>query len=131
MCSFSNYWESSILDYAFGKAGYSPPNVYIGLLYAEPNEDGSAVSEPQCQSYCRVQTNAASWDAAFEGSIENISNITFAMALENWSKITHFGLFDAAAGGNLLAYGCLGPSKNINSGDIPRFAPGDLIICLN
>ena len=131
MCSFSNYWESSILNHVFGKSNYSLPKVYIGLLFDEPNEDGSSVSEPDCPSYARAATNASSWDVAFEGSIENVSNITFAMACENWGIITHFALFDATSGGNILAYGNLSPSKTINSGDIPRFAPGDFIISLD
>lgn len=131
MCSFSNYLESTILNHIFSKSSYSSPNVYIGLLKAEPNEDGSSVSEPDCPGYARVQTNASSWEDASEGLIENISNITFAMACENWGRITHFALFDANSGGNILAYGSLSPSKIINSGDIPRFTPGDLIISLN
>lgn len=131
MCSFSNYWESSILNHIFGKSNYSLTKVYIGLLTNEPNEDGTSISEPDFPSYARVLTNASSWDMAFEGSIENISNITFAMACENWGKITHFALFDTASDGNILAYGSLSPSKNVNSGDIPRFAPGDLLVCLD
>ena len=131
MCSFSNYWGSSMLDHAFGKKSYSSPDVYVGLLLSEPNENGSSIVEPQSQGYSRTKTNAGQWDTAFEGSIENVSNITFTMACENWGKITHFALFDAASGGNLLAFGNMSPSKNINSGDIPRFAPGDLIISLD
>ena len=131
MCSFSNHWENSIINHIFGKSSYSCPEIYIGLLTHEPNEDGTSVSEPECSGYARVLTNASSWDDAFEGSIENINNITFGIACENWGKITHFALFDAASSGNVLAYGRLSPSININSGDIPRFAPGDLIVCLD
>ena len=128
MCSFSNYWENSILNHVFGKSNYFLPKVYVGLLSAEPNEDGSSVHKPDYPGYARAATNASGWDDAFEGYIENVSNITFAMACENWGLITHFALFDAASGGNILACGTLSPSKNIKSGDIPSFAPGDLII---
>ena len=130
MCSFSNYCQSSILNHIFGKEEMSSTEIYVGLLTQPPNEDGSSVSEPESQCYARVSTNASSWDDAFEGSIENINNISFPMACENWGKVTHFALFDAESGGNILAFGSLSPSKNINSGDIPRFAPGDLIVCL-
>jgi hypothetical protein len=53
------------------------------------------------------------------------------MACENWGLVTYFALFDAASGGNILAYGSLSPSITVNSGDIPRFGPGDLIVNLN
>jgi hypothetical protein len=131
MCSFSNYLANNILNHAFGKSDYSLPQVYVGLLSKEPDEEGSSILEPDCPSYARTVTNASSWETAFEGAIENMSNIIFPMACECWGKITHFALFDAVSGGNLLAYGILSPSKIINSGDIPAFAPGDLITSLN
>ncbi len=131
MCSFSNYLANNILNHAFGKSDYSLPQVYVGLLSHEPDEDGTSVSEPNTPSYTRSVANASSWDTAFEGAIENISNIIFPMACESWGKITHFALFDAGSGGNMLAYGILSPSKTINSGDIAAFGPGDLITSHN
>ena len=131
MCSFSNYLESNILDHVFGKSNYSVPDVYIGLLLEEPDEDGVSLSEPQCSSYTRAATNASCWDDATEGLMENVTNITFAMACQNWGTITHFALFDSKSGGNMLACSRLSPSKTINSGDITRFAAGDLIISLD
>ena len=73
MCSFSNYWASNMLDHVFSKKSYSSPKVYVGLLLNEPNEDGTSITEPEAQSYSRIETNAEQWDTAFEGSIENIS----------------------------------------------------------
>jgi len=40
-------------------------------------------------------------------------------------------LFDAVAGGNMLACGELSPSKSIGSGDIVKFAAGDLVLSLD
>ena len=131
MCSFSNYLESNILNHIFGKSNYSATDVYVGLLHLEPNEDGTSVCEPVSSSYARVKTNVSSWDIAVEGLMENVGNITFPMACEKWGLVTYFGLFDTQSGGNILAYGRLSPSITINSGDIPRFGPGDLIISLD
>ena len=101
------------------------------MLAGEPDKEGSSISEPECTSYARAVTNASCWDTAVESLIENVSNITFTMACESWGTMTYFALFDEAVGGNVLAYGKLSPSKTINSGDIPRFAPGDLIVSLD
>lgn len=131
MCSFSNYLESKILNHVFGKSDYSSPNVYVGLLSGEPNGGDSPISEPDCPSYTRVETDASSWGQVTDGLMENAENITFSMACENWGTVTHFALFDAVSGGNVLAYGNLGPSVTISSGNIPRFAPGNLIISLD
>ncbi len=70
MCSFSNYLANNILNHVFGKTDYSLPQVYVGLLSQEPDEDGSLISEPDCPSYTRSVTNASSWETAFEGAIE-------------------------------------------------------------
>lgn len=36
MGSFSNYWENKILNHIFGKSGYTPPAIYVGLSIADP-----------------------------------------------------------------------------------------------
>jgi hypothetical protein len=131
MCSISNYLGNNILNHVFSKSDYYLPQVYVGLLAKEPDKEGSSISEPDCPGYARAVTNASIWDTAVESLIENISNITFTMACENWGTMTYFALFDASKGGNVLAYGKLSPSKIINSGDIPMFAPGDLIVSLD
>ena len=131
MCSFSTYMENKILNHVFGKTSYSLSHVYVGLLSSAPNEDGTSVSEPDSSSYARIATNPLNWQMAIEGLMENASNIKFDMACENWGTMTHFALFDAASGGNILAFGSLSPSKTVNSGDIASFAPGDLIISID
>ena len=131
MSGFSNYWENEVMNYTMGKSSIKSPSVYIGLLTSEPNDDGSGLNEPACASYARVRTYADDWEAAFNGCIENVNDISFSLAVENWGLITHFVLFDAAAGGNMIVWGTLSPSKNISSGEIPRFSAGDLIIGLN
>ena len=45
----------------------------------------------------------------------------------NWGLVTHQAVFDATTVGNMLIYGALAASKNINSGDpAPFFAAGAL-----
>ena len=131
MGSFSDYWEDKILDHIFGKATYTPATIYVGLSCAEPLDDASALAEPSGNGYARVQTAASDWNAATGGTIDNANDITFPQATGSWGTITHFALFDATVGGNMLAYGQLSQPKTINSGDIVKFAAGDLDITLN
>lgn len=131
MGSFSDYWENKILDHIFGKDGLAPPIIYLGLSTAEPAEDGTDLAEPSGNAYERVQTSASDWNISAGGSLDNLSDVTFAMATGNWGTITHFAMFDAATGGNILAYGSLSPSKVISSGDIAKFVAGDLVLSLD
>lgn len=131
MGSFSNYWENKLLDYIFGKAGLTAPVIYLGLLTAEPDEDGTGLAEPSGNAYQRVQTSASDWNVSAGGSLDNSGDIIFPMATGNWGTVTHFALFDAATGGNMLAYGTLSPAKVVGSGAIAKFAASDLVVNLD
>ena len=131
MGGFSNYWENKILDHIFGKGSYTPPTIYVGLSTADPTDDGSGLAEPSGNAYTRVQTSASNWNAASNGALDNTGNITFAQSTGSWGTITHFALFDAAAAGNMLAYGALSQSKAIGESDTARFEAGDLHISLD
>jgi hypothetical protein len=131
MGGFSDYWENKILDHIFGKGSYTPPTIYVGLLTADPTDDGSGLDEPSGSGYARIQTSASDWNAASNGSLDNTGNITFAQASGNWGTITHFALFDTATAGNMLAHGELSQSKSISESDTARFEAGDLVISLD
>lgn len=131
MGSFSDYWENKLLNYIFGKGDLTPPVIYVGLLTAEPGEDGTSLAEPNGNAYQRIQTSASDWNVSAGGFLDNTGDITFAMATGNWSTVTHFALFDAATGGNMLAFGTLSPAKAVGSGVIAKFAAGDLVINLD
>jgi hypothetical protein len=130
MGSFADYWENEILDHIFGKGSYTPPTIYVGLSTAEPLDDASGLAEPSGNAYARVQTSASHWNAATGGSLDNANDITFPQATGNWGTITHFALFDAATGGNMLAHGALSQSKAIGAGDTAKFEAGDLDVSL-
>ena len=131
MGGFSNYWENKILDHVFGKGSYAPPTIYVALSTADPLDDASGLSEPSGNGYARVQTSASDWSPASGGSLNNAGDITFGAATGSWGTITHFALFDAATGGNMLAYGALNQSKAIGGSNTPIFEAGDLDISLD
>ncbi len=131
MGGFGGYLEDRVLDHIFGKAGYTPPTIYVALSTADPLDDGSGLSEPSGDGYSRAQTSAADWSAACSGTTENAGAVTFNEATGEWGSITHFALMDAASGGNMLIYGALDVSRSIGSGDQPEFAAGSLQISLD
>jgi hypothetical protein len=131
MGSFSDYWENEILDHIFNKGSYTAPTIYVGLSTADPGDDGAGLSEPSGAAYSRVQTSAADWNAASGGALSNATLIEFPTATGDWGTLTHFALFDATSGGNLLAHGALTQAKTINSGDTARTVAGELNVTLD
>lgn len=131
MGSFADYWENEVLDHLFSKGSYTPPTIYVGLSTSNPVDDASGLAEPSGNSYVRIATTGADWNTASGGTIDNANDITFPQASGSWGTLTHFALFDAASGGNMLAHGSLNVSKSISSGDTVKFTAGDLDVSLD
>lgn len=124
--SFSNFWENENLDHLFGKGVYTPPtNIFVGLSTANPQDDGSGLAEPAA-GYARVQTSPSDWTVAANGSLTNANTITFPTSTGSWGTINYVALFDAASGGNMLAWGALTTPKVVESGKTPKFNAGAL-----
>lgn len=140
MAAMTDYLENKLIDQLFRNQAFTfPTTLHIGLLTAAP-ADGTAGTEVSGGSYARVAvgcslanwagTQAAASTTASTGSSGTTSNnatITFPAPSANWGVVTHFAIYDAASGGNMLIYGSLGASKTINNGDAaPSFAAAAL-----
>lgn len=110
---------------------------YIGLLTSSPSDlsTGSTVSEVSSSgtSYARIQVGSSEQGSfsGTAGSITNDSEFKWADATANWGTITHVGLFDAATDGNLLVYGALQSSVDIETGDIFKIPASGFTIQMN
>jgi hypothetical protein len=130
MGSISDYAELKILDHIVGKTSFTMPTAYVALYTAAPSDAGGG-TPVSGGSYARVATSGSSWAAAASGANSNAAVITFPTATADWGTITHFALFDASSGGNMLVWGALSVSKVIITGDTARFAIGDLTLTLD
>lgn len=110
-----------------------PNPIYIGLMTSEPNDDGSGVVEPAGAGYARVSVpnTLTEWPAAAGGTKDNANVLTFPTATGAWGIITHFGIFDAASGGNLLMFGALNTARDVLNGDVFRYLAGALVVTLD
>ncbi len=125
MSAMSDYLENEILDHILGTGAYTmPTTVYVGLSTGSFNDDNSG-TELSGSGYAR-QTIA--FNAASSGTADNSGAVDFPAATGSWGTVSHFGLFDASTGGNLLIHGALTASKAVATGDILRVAAGDMDI---
>ena len=130
MGSFSNYLENALLNHTFkGSTFTQPANLYLALSTADPGEAGGSIVEPTGINYARVLAN--SWSTSTTGAINNTATYSFNSAGGPWGTITHYAIFDATGGGNMLAYSALNVSKTITQGDIVQFTSGSLTIRLD
>lgn len=140
MAALSDYLENKLIDHLLRATAYTAPaNTYVGLLTAAPSDAGGG-TEVSGGSYARVSvaSGTSAWTATqggtsgassgTGGTTSNAATINFATPSAGWGTVTHFGVYDASTGGNLLFYGALTASKVINSGDSVSFAAGALTL---
>ena len=124
MAGKSDYLENKILEHVLKNTAYtSPTTVYAALYTAAPSDTGGG-TEVSGSAYART---AITFGAAASGAIANSAAVEFPVASGgNWGTITHFGIFDASSGGNLLYWAALNASKVVNDGEQFKFAIGDI-----
>lgn len=150
MAAMSDFLENKLIDWLFrgqaigitgasAAAGTGPTNLYVALLTAAPSDTGGG-TEVSGGSYARVAVSSAlaNWagtqaaastvaSSGTSGTTSNNGTITFPAPTANWGSITHFGIYDASTGGNLLIHGALTTAKTVNNGDAaPSFAAAAL-----
>lgn len=138
--SISAYLENKLIDWLLrGQAFVPPTTVYVALFTAPPGDLGGGV-EVTGGSYARASlgcslasfagTQGAGTTTASSGtsgSTSNNSAIAFTAPTANWGTVTHFGVYDDPAAGNLLFYGPLAVSQTIYNADpAPAFPTSNL-----
>lgn len=107
--SKSTYLSNKFLDAVYGQTALPAiAIVYVALYTATPNASGGG-TEVSGSNYSRVAVtnNTTNWPNASSATKSNANIITFPTPSGSWGIITHFGIFDAAASGNLLDFGAL------------------------
>lgn len=125
--SFSNTFETTVLTWAFTTSSATrPTSWYLALYTSAPGEAGGG-TEVSGGGYARqsVTFTVSGNEATNSGAIE------YPTATGSYGTVTHVGVFDAASGGNLIAYAALATSKAIDTGDVLRVPAGDLDITLD
>ena len=126
--SASNYLELKLLDHVLGSTSYSQPSaIYVALSTGSFNDDNSG-TELSGNGYSR---KVITFGTASSGSISNNSAVEFDTATGDQGTISHFGIFDASSGGNLLYHGAFSSSKVISTGDVLKISSSSLTVSLD
>lgn len=123
----TTYFLNLVSGNVFGskKTPAVPEKYYLGLSSAAPALDGSGVVEPgDGTGYARVELTSLS--APVNGVVTNNAAIDFAESTSEWGTMTHFVVYDAPTGGNLLMYGELSASRRVEAATIMTIKLGSL-----
>ena len=122
----SNYTETNIIEALLrGGTFQQATRIYVGLHTGNPTDaGGSEVTAGAWPDYARVDaakggTVDEGWTASVDGVCKNELQLIFPVH-NGPSDITisHFALYDAATGGNMLTYGELVSPRTLSPNDV-------------
>ena len=132
MGAASNYLEGKLLDHTLTATAFTPPTIYISLFTADPGETGSFTAEigTSGTAYAR---QAVTFAAASGGTSATNATVTFPAATATWGLISHVAIVDGstAGAGQVLFYGAVTTSKQIDTGDTFQITSGSLTVSLD
>lgn len=132
--ALSTYAGNAVLNMLLrGVAFTAPSRVYVSLHTADPGNAGAnEVTTVAWPSYARQDPAqggavASGFSASTAKATENLLDLLFS----NYDGagaliVTHFGIWDALTGGNLIWYGSLTASKTLQPSDEVIVYPTDL-----
>ena len=130
----NTYTENALLNHLFrGQAYTTPGTLYLGVGKSAPNEAGTGFTEPTAPSYARyeITSNTTNWTEPISGSLSNSTAFRFTEAAEYWTTaaapLTHWALFDAPTGGNMLFFGSLLKAQEVPAGGILEIPQNALV----
>jgi len=126
---YTRYLRQALHNHWIGGSAYSAPaTIYVALFTSATDIDGGG-TEVAAGDYARVglTNNATNFpNADANGQKSNGAIVDFGTTASAWGTVTHFALFDALTGGNMLAQDALVASKTINNGDPVSFPIGNI-----
>lgn len=113
--------------HATDKPAELPETYYLGLSTTEPSVDGTGVTEPSsANNYAREPIPGFKM-SGIDGYVENTASFTTNEATnDGWGYVPYFCIFDAATGGNLLAFGEYDNPKTIEAEAMGTVGTGSL-----
>lgn len=133
MSGFSDYLENALFSAILRGGNYTGGAVYVSLFTSDPT-DAASGTELADSAYVRQRAHQTvisdGFTAPANGSGSNTRTLTFPAISDVQVTVTHWGLFDAQTGGNLLFHAPLQNPKTLDPSDVLSFPVGSLMATL-
>lgn len=137
----SDFLEGALINATLRGVNFTAPtNIFVSLHTAPPtdaNTTSTEVTTAIWAGYARVNAAgggavATGWSAPSNGTTSNALLLTFpAQGSAAAVTVTHFGLYDAATGGNLLYWVPMTTAKTMNQTDKLSFDIGQITVSID
>lgn len=131
MSSFSDFLEDKVLKHVFTNTAYTAPStLYVALFTVAPTDAGGGTEVSTSGTNYARQTMAFTVSGSSPTQAANTAAVEWGTAASSWGTVVAAAVFDAASGGNMLAWGALTSNKTIAAGDVFRFPASSFVITL-
>lgn len=132
MSAFSTYLSQNIINSTLRGVAFSvPAELHLALFTSSPTDDNVTVNEVSGAWYDRQATGAWSAPVGSGNVTSNNNQIQFGAVTGSSVTVSHWGIYDADASGNLLYHGALSSPKTLNVGDVLVIGAGQLQLTID
>lgn len=130
MGSLTNFGENALVGHLCGSSYTPAATLYLALCTADPTDAATGASMNEVANSGSYARTAIAFGAAASRRVTQSGAVNFAAATGSWGTVTHWAIVDSAThgAGNALAYGALGASKSVVSGNTPSVPSGDVYV---
>ena len=128
MAQMSNYLESKLIDHVFRNTAFTTPGIVHVALYSTDPTDADIGTELEVATSPGYARQTVTMGTDLDGVSLNTAEVLFGAATGDWVAISHIGIRDESAGGNLLMHKVLGAPISVLSGNNFRIPISDLEI---
>lgn len=138
MSAASNYLENKVLDHVLGEGARnftSPATLYLALFKdvgtgTAANLEAGTLTDEISTSGTAYSRQGVNFSAASSGTAATNGTVTWTTATASWGTVTHVAVMDASTAGNVLFYGSLTSTKQIDNGDTFQISSTNLTVSL-
>jgi hypothetical protein len=131
MAAASDFLENKLLDHVLTTTAYTQPSTrYLALFTAVTGLETNSPSAEISTSGTAYIRKAVTFAAASGGTCATNATVTFDTATTSWGLVSHIAIMDAETSGNVLFYGALTTSKQIDAADTMQVTSGNLTVSL-
>lgn len=123
----TNFFENAMLNLLRGVTIPAVETPYLAMFMSDPGDEGNNGYEVEYTGYARQAitfSTPAEYGTGY--AIQNVGQINFAECPVNVGSVTHVAVMDSASGGNMLLYGQLDTTLNLQAGVTPIFRDGSV-----
>lgn len=132
MSAFSTYLSQKIINSTLrGEAFALPATLYLAQFSSSPTDDNVTSGEISGDWYSRQLATSWSAPVGAGNATANSNQIQYPAVTGSAVVASHWGLYDAPTGGNLLYHGAHTAPKTLNVGDVIVVGIGQLQITVD